>query len=57
MYDVIYIPLGDTESVKKRRQELIDDFMEHGWAMHGNVELRDNLGNSVQVQVLMRAIT
>lgn len=55
MHDVIYIPLGDTKALKEQRQELIRKFTEQGWAMHGNLELQDNFGTSVQVQVLMRS--
>lgn len=57
MYDFIYVPLGVAEVVKKRRQELISEFVEQGWKQHGIVELQDNFGVSMQVQVLMRAIT
>ena len=55
MYDVIYVPLGYSEAVERRRQELIADLVRQGWTMHGIVELMDSLKNVIKVQVLMKA--
>ena len=56
MYDVIYVPLGDNEALKKRRQKLISELVEQGWEQHGIVELRDSMKTIIPVQVLMKAI-
>ena len=56
MYDVIYVPLGEDEALKKRRQIVITELVNEGWAQHGIVELSDSLKNVCRVQVLMRAI-
>lgn len=57
MYDIIYVPLGNTEALKKRRQKVILELVELGWYQHGLVELQDSLRNKVTVQVLMRPIS